>query len=152
MLSGEEVLCDGLSGLLRSADRCAKPLDLSIEYLDLASPNQLFLCRKALGYFFLQPVVAASVIVSVLRVCDDAIRETVSDLLFSPLLMNYGGALRDYLREIESSDPSYPAVQAALGRAEKYWAQVRSLGTIKEAPPLRGRTPSSAHTNPGPNA
>jgi hypothetical protein len=97
MLSGKQVLCSGISALLACTADAQKPMALRINDFNLTPSQQIFLCRKAIGYLFLQPVIAASVLVSVLRVCASDVAAVVGRLLFDPLLVNHGGALRDYL-------------------------------------------------------
>ena len=135
MLLGEPVLCDGINDLLRHADRGERAIDLPLEDFNLSPRKQIFLCRKTIGYLFLQPVVAASVLVSVLRICDDNVAETVRNLLFDPLLVNYSGSVRDYLSGIDSQDAAHPHIQAALKQSEVYLDDLKSAGNIKELHP-----------------
>jgi hypothetical protein len=124
-----------LNVLLRQTDRGETPLDLSAAVATFDSPEQIFVCRKAIGYFFLRPRVAGSVLVSVLRVCDDQTADIVRALLSDPLLVNYGRTIVDYLRNIEVADPAYQHIQLALKSAEQYLEELGSAGLIKELHP-----------------
>ena len=54
-----------------------------------------FLAYKAMGYLFTNPVVTASIMVASLRDCDKATAKTLGDLLFDPLMVNYGGKAKE---------------------------------------------------------
>lgn len=138
LLSGEKSLCEGIGTLLQTHRRNERPLDLPIHALNLSPIQKVFLCRKAVGYLFLQSVVASSILISVLRSCEDDAAQAVSDILFDPLLRNYGGKIREYLGTITSVDPAYGHVQSALEAANKYLDDVKSAGIIKELHPSEG--------------
>jgi hypothetical protein len=133
MLSGKRVLCEGMSDFFRRGDRDDVPLSLPLQ--GLSPVKQIFLCRKAIGYLFLQPVTAASILVSVLRACNDAVADQVSSLLFDPLLLSYGGATTNYLGGIGTNDPAHAHVHVALKQRERYLEALKSAGTIKELHP-----------------
>lgn len=135
LLSGERSLCDGLSQIMRNIGCEDKPIVLPIKDFDLSDKEKIFICRKAIGYFFLQPVVAGSIIVSILRSCDCKAASEISNLLFDPLLVNYSGKLRDYLKNIEKEDEVYSLVQVALKRHRRYLNDLKSAGEIKELHP-----------------
>ena len=73
--------------------------------------------------------------ISVLRVCDDSVADAVRELLFDPLLLNYGGALWDYVGTIDADDPAHPHIQTALHEHEQYLEGLKSIGDIKEMHP-----------------
>ncbi len=135
MLSGQPTLCHGLSKVLRDPKRSEKPLNLNLQELNLSPEEQIFLAKKAIGYFFLQPVISGSVLVSILRICDDNVARTIGNLLFDPLLLNYGGTLKDYLNAIDVKDLAYPYVQTALQENKLYLENIKSVGEIKELHP-----------------
>lgn len=137
LLSGEDRLCEGLSKTLRRERDDAPILDVTDQVRDLSGVEQLFLCRKAITWFFIKPKTAASVLVSVLRVCDDKLAEQVQSHLVQPLLVNYGG-LREYLEALDPEDAARVRVAAALAENDAYLAGLRSV------PPLRELQPSEA--------
>ena len=59
--------------------------------------DQYLLCRKAIGFFFMHPATAASVLVSILEHGDTSLHKKIEELLFDPLLLSYGGELVTYL-------------------------------------------------------
>jgi hypothetical protein len=59
----------------------------------------VFIARKAIGYFFLQPVTAASIVISLMRYAsDEKALEELAQLLFDPLLLSYPGCVGDYVK------------------------------------------------------
>jgi hypothetical protein len=139
MLMGERTLCEGLANLVNMARKRDLFFDLSIHDFELTAQQKIFLCKKAIGYFFIQPVIAASILLAILRDCDDEVATVVSDLLFDPLLINYGGELKDYLESIPEADPAAKPVRAALDARSQYLSGIRSTGLIRELLPSEHR-------------
>lgn len=79
------------------------PFSIPTSSLPLEPADQLFLCRKAIGWFFIDPLAAVAIPLAVLRKGSSDIKNAVLDLIYHPLLVSYGGKLKDYLeRYIES--------------------------------------------------
>ena len=132
-ISGNTALCRNASKLVgidrkRSFDTTVRPLGLSAE-------QQLFLCRKAIGFLFLKPVACCSIIVSILRAGNKDVEGPAAELLFNPILLNYGGDAKDYLKGIPATDPAYRPVQNALAKDAQFRAELMAIGTIKELHP-----------------
>jgi hypothetical protein len=62
-------------------------------------------------------------------------QKTIGELLFDPLLVNYGGAARDYLKAIKKGDPAYGPVKAALKAADVYVKGLQIDPQVKELRP-----------------
>ena len=103
LLTGETRLCEALAEALGPEQDEAAVIAAEDAVQGLSDVEQIFVCRKAIAWFFVKPRTAASVLVSVLRACDEQVGLNVQRLLVSPLLINYGG-LRDYLAAIDSDD------------------------------------------------
>jgi len=134
LLSGEGRLCEAISLSLRRQHDEAPALDVEDNVRGLSDVEQLFVCRKAIGFFFIRPRTAASILVSVLRVCNNATAEEVLRHLIDPLLINYGG-VRDYLKSLSVDDSARSRVALALKKNDEYLAGLRSVSEIKELNP-----------------
>jgi hypothetical protein len=132
-LSGSIALCNNVSDLV-GVDK-ERAFDATVEPLGLTSVQQFFLCRKAIGFLFIKPVPCCSIIVSVLRAGNQEVEGAVSDLLFDPMLLNYGSDTKDYLKRIPSTNAAYGAIQSALAKDEVFYAGLEATGTIKELHP-----------------
>lgn len=132
--SGKHILCEGLHELLQKRDLAGAPLSLPVDPA-FSDDDAMFIAHKSIGYFFTQPVVAASVLLCFLRQRDRACAQDLEDLLGDPLLVNYGGELRDYLLTIDENDLAYEAVQRALAGAETYLEALMTVGPIPELRP-----------------
>ena len=139
LLSGNRQLCEGVAELVRKRRGEDAPLRIAFGTFDLSDTQTYFVCRKAIGYLFMQPVVAASALVSALRTASGDLGDMIKVLLFDPLLINYGGALRQYLGSLDATDTAYAHVQDALAQADNYIAGLSSAGTIKELHPSEHR-------------
>jgi hypothetical protein len=131
LLTGNQQLCSSLPEILTGAER-AIPFDTSTVSLRLTGLDHVFLAYKVVGYLFTKPVVAASILVASLRGCDKATAVTVGELLFDPLLINYGGEARDYLKTIKRGDTAYKSVKKALRKADAYLKGLDIKEPIKE--------------------
>lgn len=130
LLIGNPRLCKGLSAALNRGEDSAPRLDLSRNLQPLSGASQIFVCRKAIAWFFIKPRTAASVLVSCLRVCDSLTRREVQALLIHPLLINYSG-VRDYLTELPSDDPAKAAVDAAVAEGDAYIEGLRGVPELR---------------------
>jgi hypothetical protein len=135
LLNGTRALCDGFEALLRRHSREDRPLHVNTSDFGLSDDELQFVCRKAIGYFFMQPVTAASVLISAIRGADPELKQIFQNLLFNPLLRSYGGKLREYLEGIDVSDAAYDDVRHALERANSYLAGLKAVGDIRELKP-----------------
>jgi hypothetical protein len=135
LLSANHKLCAGVPAILPTADENATPFNTTTRGLGLMSADHIFLAYKAIGYLFINPVVAASIIVASLRDCDKATAKTLGELLFDPLLVNYGGRARDYLRTIKAGDAAHRPVKKALKQADAYVKALDIKAPIKELHP-----------------
>jgi hypothetical protein len=131
---GAPRLCEGLANALRHHDMNGPALELRAGDLSISSVAQVFVCRKAIGWFFLMPTTAASVLVSVLRVCDDDTAQEVQKLLGEPLLLNYSG-VREYLQKLTADDTAKSRVEQVLAQNESYLEALRAVPLIKELQP-----------------
>jgi hypothetical protein len=133
--SGKKVLCEAVVKLFTAFEDHEKPIEISDDLLMLPAVEQIFVCRKAIGYFFIHPVIAASIVMAFLRVADDNTAKVLERLLDDPLLLNYGGSVADYLKSITEQDRAWERVQAVLKRGETYLEGLRSADEIKELHP-----------------
>lgn len=131
---GSLRLCEGLANALSRHDMNGPVLELQSGDLSISPVVQLFICRKAIGWFFLMPKTAASVLVSVLRVCDDDTAQEVQKLLVDPLLLNYSG-VREYLQKLAADDTARNRVEQVLAQNESYLEALRAILLIKELQP-----------------
>lgn len=133
--SGQMTLCQAAVSMFTDHDDHETPVELRDELLALPANEQVFICRKAISYFFIHPVIAASIIVAFMRVTDDRTTRQLAALLFNPLLLNYSGALVEYLRKVDANHPAHVHVQKVLGRQEEYLSGLRAVGELKELHP-----------------
>ena len=132
-LSGSIALCGNVSELVGFDQKRA--FDTTAQPLGLTAVQQIFLCRKAIGFLFIKPVVCCSILVSVLRAGDRNVEGPVTELLFDPILLSYGGDAKEYLKSIPATDPAYGPIQNALAKDKNFYAGLDAAGTIKELHP-----------------
>lgn len=131
LLSGDARLCEGLLSALHT--QAVEGAPIYLEPADLAIPPaaQRLLCERAVGWFFVKPITATSILVSVLRVCTSETADFILPLLADPLLRNYACA-RDYLRSLEAADTQ--RVAPALAIHDSYQ---KALEAVRDLPELR---------------
>ena len=116
-----------------------KPLILQLDTatLDLPDADRILLAHRAIGWLFIHPVTAASLVVALLDGAGDAATKVIADILFDPLLINFSGNLGDWLgeRAQDGSDPVQPILANLLARLEAYIEGLRQVGRIKELRP-----------------
>jgi hypothetical protein len=112
-------------------------LDSRSAAASLDDPDRVLLAHRAIGWLFIHPVTAASLVVGLLDGAGDAARHTITELLFDPLLINFSGSVVDWIAEhFKASDhPSQPILADLSARLEAYIDGLRSPGRIKELRP-----------------
>ena len=134
LISGNSNL-GGSTAVLLATGEPAVPFDTTTADLGLSAPDHMLLAYKVLGWLFLNDVVAASILVACLRGCDPTTAKAIGGLLFDPLLVNYGGKARDYLKTIKKGDTAYGPVRAALRAADVFVKGLEINPPIKELRP-----------------
>lgn len=134
LMIGAPRLCGGLSDALRSRSMDGPVIDLNPQDLTIPPAAQVFICKKAIGWFFVKSTTAASILVSVLRVCDSETANAVQKLLIEDVLLNYNG-VREYLEGISPEDPAKNRVAQSLAANDAYLESLRDIPSLKELQP-----------------
>ena len=137
LMSGEKSLADDISDLIGSTGGDPVTFEVDIQTYSLSENEAIFLARKAVGWFFFRPITAASLIICVLRTVKGETAETIGDLLFEPLLLNYSGELRKYLGEKLKAprDKAKPQIRRALNKLDTYLNGLQEAGYVDELEP-----------------
>lgn len=112
-------------------------LDFDASALGLSTADTILLAHRVIGYLFIHPVTTASLVLSLIRSAEPNARDAMTKVLFDPLLINFSGALADWLstRAADATDPTKPVIDAILLRLEEYIGGLRRVGLIKELRP-----------------
>lgn len=117
---GQPQICFQLSGLLQELQSGDAPWTVDMKATGFSDQEVYFTCRRAIGYFLAEEVVAASLVIAAIRAAEPDLADALTRLLVDPLLLNYGGKLRRYLEAIAPDDPASPYVVEALRQADAY--------------------------------
>lgn len=128
--SGSIALASNTGQFVRAGKE--RVFNTSAQSLGLSPVQQLFLCRKAIGFLFIHPVACCSILVSVIRAAGEDVKAHIGQLLFDPILLSYGGGARDYLASLPSTDAAYDTVQNVLARFGEFHSAIDAIGSIKE--------------------
>lgn len=138
LLSGHNDLGDATRMLVGNAHRQG-PVTFSIDFApEGMEPTQaVFLARKTIGFLFIQPITAASILVSLLRTGPSAAADAIAELLFDPLLINFSGGLSAWIREqfAEPADNATPHLRETLAKLDRYLNGLRAVGPVPELRP-----------------
>jgi hypothetical protein len=131
--SGSVPLCRAANDLV-GVER-DHPFTTSAVIPAMNTPDRVFLARKAIGYLILKPVICCSFLVALIRGADVEAGAEIGKLLFDPLLLNFGGGAKDYLKTIVDTDPAYACVQSALEQDSRFNLGLDSTGEVRELHP-----------------
>lgn len=137
LLDGRFELCRHLAAGLFEGQMRERALEIDFSTFGLKPDDFAYLARKAIGYLFLQPLSAASIIVSLARSAPREKQQELEDLLFDPMLLNYGGFAKDLLEPLSKrkGDRARKMAQNALGRIKAYLADLNATHDITELRP-----------------
>ena len=140
-LEGNTHICASLSAQFDVLGMESIKLEIADDDLPERPVDQIFLCRKAIGFFFLRPVTAASVLVAVLRNGNSQVVDEVLELLYDPLLLSYRGDLLDYIEGVveDSSEPNVSRLKEVVVRIRKHTKDLEGIGNLVELQPSESR-------------
>lgn len=142
-LNGAFVLCESIHELGGTHHGDNLFIDIDPAELQTMDGSQMvYVARKAIGYFFMQPVTAASIMISLMRhTLDEKVLGEIGQLLFDPLLLNYPRSVAEYVETQRAHVPekAREAIDKALTFISSYLEELRSI------PKLPALNPSQAH-------
>lgn len=97
----------------------------------------LYLARKAIGWFYMRPISAASFLISLIDSCPQNELDEIEELLFHPLLISYPGSVKKYLiiKGKNGSKKVKALCKRLLKRLDSYHAGLSSTEDLKELKP-----------------
>ncbi|GAA6178301.1 hypothetical protein [Sulfitobacter pacificus] len=133
--TGAYILCDCVASAFRSERDGAPNFDLAGNWKSLSDDEALFVARKAVGFFFFSPRVASKFLIAAIRQASPNLTEELTELLFNPLALNFGGSVPEELKKVEPTDPAHGTTQGIIDRYTAYRAGRTNVGDIKEFQP-----------------
>lgn len=114
-----------------------EPPIFDIDVTAQSSVTPGYLARKVIGYLFIHPVTATSLLICILKTCQGDDATEVAELLFDPLLLNFSGSVAEYLGQVKErgEHPWFQHVTDALSRLEQYISALDKVGVVKELAP-----------------
>ena len=99
--------------------------------------QHLYLARKAIGWFYMRPISAASFVISLIDNCPKNELDEIEEFLFQPLLISYPGSVKDYLtvKGKQGSKKVRALCKRLLSRLNAYHIGLASTQDIKELKP-----------------
>ena len=137
LLEGNLYICSGFAESLKEETK----LELNKSDLPLEHDDIIFICRKAVGHFFMKPLLATSVLLSVIKHSNPKSADEAAKLLFDPLLTSYGGKVREQLEDFcnENSDPEKSVIQGVLDQKIAYLDKFEGIEKLVELHPSEKR-------------
>jgi hypothetical protein len=146
-LHGDKVLCESVHTIIGAHH--GDDLLLEIDPTELQSADLthvMFVARKAIGYLFMQPISAATVLISLMRhTTDNTVLTELGALLFDPLLLNFTGKVREYVMQSSKleSGKVKEVIDKALKAIDEYLGYLRAVGDLTALHP--GEAQREAH-------
>lgn len=133
-LRGDFVLCNAVRQIIDVHKEDDLPLEIDpVELVPADLEHILFVARKIVGFLFMQPISAASALISLMRnITDDEMLDEIGTLLFNPLLIDFTRKTREYVleRSAQESGKVKTTIEKALQSLEIYLKDLRSVGNL----------------------
>ncbi|EEX16468.1 hypothetical protein CSE45_3977 [Citreicella sp. SE45] len=146
LTGGQFALCSFIADMVGEGGKKGKLVELAKVDLPTDASDQIFMARKCIGHLWLHEVTAASILLSIVKHGKQAARKEVEELLFDPLLLSYGGELRDFL-VTQRSSPSKRIAQCAqrlLARHNTYIEGLEQTNGLVELQPTNAQRRAAA--------
>lgn len=139
LLNGNAALCRNAAFLVGGGHGANLPAEVDAAEINTADVHEMiFLARKVCGYFFMNPVSAASMLLSLLQLAqDDATRTRTGELLLNPILINYPGEARTFISDNKGActAEAKEVIRRIDVALEEYFDALRSIDEIPELYP-----------------
>lgn len=143
LLNGAPALCESVNRIAGKSHNDTLPIDIDTSELPMKDFKHIvFVARKAVGYLFMKPITAASILISLMRLApDDETPGYLGELLFDPLLINYPGSVLEYVeaQARQENGKVKETLDKALAELTAY------LDTLSDVPVLASLHPGQAH-------
>lgn len=126
---GKFALCSYLTELL-SGDATGVGVWIQKAHIPPNANDQIFMARKCIGFLWHREVTAASILLSILKNGKATARTVAEEFLFNPLLLSYGGDLRQFL-ETQLTNRSKRISECAKRLLAKHDAHLAGIETTK---------------------
>ncbi len=142
-LVGNRTLCDGIRIILNKVH--GEEVLLEVEPEEVSNPTHdhlIFLARKVIGFLLFKPTTATNILISLMRMTNESSTiAALNSLLFDPLLLNYPYRVEVLLKSKlpNESETVKEALQETLDASERYFTNLKSVGTIPEMQPSQAQ-------------
>ncbi|WP_334001124.1 hypothetical protein [Burkholderia gladioli] len=115
----------------------SEPPIFDVDVPSQSSASAVYLARKVVGYLFIYPLTAASLLMCILKTCQDDDAKEIAEILFDPLLLNFSGSVAEYLSQVKErgEHPGLQHVSDALSRLEQYLSALDKVEVVNELAP-----------------
>lgn len=96
--------------------------------------DHLFLAKKACGWYFMNPTIAISLMLSVFKTCPTDQIEEIQEIIFNPLMISYPKKVSKFLNKNkeELNEDKRLIIENLLKKLEDYHSALRASNNIKE--------------------
>ena len=140
-MEGDPYVCASLAAIISTSSGSTKIFELHSEDLPVNPEDQLFVCRKCVGFLFHSPVTVASLLVAIIRHGDSSISRQICDLLYNPLLISFEGDLRRYLDDIGQleTESIAPLISEVIDRKQQILKNLDGIESLVEMHPTESQ-------------
>lgn len=140
-LEGDPYVCGNLALALCDSSGPAKIFEPCSKDIPENSEDQLFVCRKCVGYLFHSPLTAVSLLIAMIRHGGQDISKEICDLIYNPILISYQGELRRYLDNIVESESETIAalITEVIDRKQRILEDIGGIESLVEMHPTESQ-------------
>ncbi|MEL0635219.1 hypothetical protein V6259_00370 [Marinomonas sp. TI.3.20] len=134
-LSGEVKLYEAIHDLVSSTGLSGNELSIDKSVLPLTDKKILFLSKKVISWFYLQPISAISYLFSIFPHASSNIKIQIEQLIYDPLLLSYMGKSKRYIQDkLESIDDENIriSIHRLLSNLDSYCSDISEANSVKE--------------------
>lgn len=136
LLNGGLYTCKSLANAVCTVGNKNPSFTVTASSIPLTPSEQIFLCHRAIGWFFMDPLAAIPIPLAILRHGSPDVKNEVMELIFNPLLMSYSGKLKEYIENYASRNSEInDLLTALLNRREQFNNSLEGIDQLVELHP-----------------
>lgn len=136
LLDGGRHIHSSVASRISSIGKDSAPFSIAASSLPESPSDQIFICRKSIGWFYIDPLAAITIPLAVLKDGSREVANEVLSLIYDPLLLSYDSAIVKHLEAyIADGHPNSAGLIEILAKKDSLKSGMDGIEQLVEMQP-----------------